>query len=96
MMGQVRELVRIYNNPAHPNYGPVRRCWLMLEQMFADCGGVESFEVRLHAHQDATLKAGGRIYWDQHLAQLMRNCLSEADATRTVVMQMLTAHLWIR
>lgn len=95
MMGTVSELVRIYDNPNHPQYGPVRRCWLMLEQMFADKGGIAKFEVQLHLYQD-TQTDRGRIYWDEHLAQLLRSGLSSADATRTVVMQMITAQLWVQ
>lgn len=79
---------RIYEMPGHCDYGPARRLWIMLEQIFADRGGVARVETRIWEYQDNIGRA--RIKWDTHLSMLLTS-LPEAAAQRTVMHQMLTA-----
>ena len=92
-LDNVRHIQRIYNSPDHSAYGAARRLWLMLEQLFADLGGVERFEVRLHLYHDQ-VHGGRRLYWDEHLAELMRRGQTEPSAQRTVLQQLLVAREW--
>lgn len=81
---------RIWEMPNHQHYGPVRRAWIMLEQLFADIGGVAALEMRINAFRD---QAGMSILrWDEHLADLIAHGLREPDAQRTVIQQMITAY----
>lgn len=85
---------RVWEMPDHPQYGPVRRLWIMLEQLFADTGGIMKFEMSLWALQ----KRLGRdpIYWDRHLIFLIDQGQSEASAQRIVMQQVLTASEFVR
>lgn len=85
----------IYDMPGHKHYGPVRRTWMMLEQMFADRGGVRPVEIAIedfrtmqgHAQRDG---------WDAHMAWLLDAGQTEPQAQRVVVQQMLVAEEWVR
>lgn len=85
---------RVWDMPDHPQYGPVRRLWIMLEQLFADIGGVTKFELSLWEVQEKL----GRdpIYWDRHLIFLIEQGQSEASAQRIVAQQALTASEFVR
>lgn len=93
MHSNVVQMKRIFDNPAHRHYGPARRAWLMLEQLFADYGGLARFELRLANYQAS--EGIQRPHWDDHLSFLMSQGLSEAPAQRLVLTQMLTAQQWI-
>lgn len=94
MTMQAIPIRRIWEMADHPQYGPIRRAWVILEQLFADKGGVSAFELALWAAQE---KAGrGAIHWDRHLEYLLCHGQSEPDALRTVVHQMLVAAEFIR
>ncbi len=80
----------IYEMPDHPHYGPVRRMWMMLEQMFADHGGVKVFEVAvLTFQQQRGLQP--RPSWHEHLSNLIAGGISEPVASRIVMHQCLVA-----
>lgn len=85
----VHQIKRIFEDPSHPSYGPVRRLWMILEQLLADCGGMAAWETRLRLYSQ-TLGIN-EIRWEEHFIRLMHGGLSEADAMRTVVTQVLTA-----
>ena len=88
------EVIRpIYEMPGHRRYGPCRRLWMMLEQLFADRGGVRALEIAIAANGDRMNRAVPR--WDEHLDWLMDCGQSEAPAQRIVMMQMLTAAQWL-
>lgn len=80
---------RIYEMPDHPRYGPVRRMWIMLEQLFADRGGVKVLEVAMIAHVNRMRQE--RRTWDEQLDFILRAGLSEAAASRMVMQQLLVA-----
>lgn len=79
----------IYQMPGHPQYGPCRRLWVMLEQLYADHGGVAAVEVAIERHQTASGRI--KVRWYDHLSWLMNQGQSEASAQRTVMMQVLVA-----
>jgi len=64
--------MRIYDNPNHPQYGPVRRLWVMLAQL------------DLLAVAETFITARGSS-WDQHLARLIRMGLSESYSQRMLL-----------
>jgi hypothetical protein len=71
------EASRIYDDPKHPQYGPVRRLYVMLLQLWADIG-IERMET---VYRDQY-----RTYWDIDLAFLMGTLeMSEPDAQRTLM-----------
>lgn len=90
----VNEIRPIYEQPNHRHYGPVRRLWVMLEQLFADRGGVVMVEKRLAAYQERANVTRPR--WDEHLGSLIENGQSEAAAQRLVIQQMLVAEEYLR
>ncbi len=93
MMYEPTPIDRIYNMPGHKHYGPCRRMWMMLEQLFADGRGIAAFEIHMHAHQ--TDLGRGPLFWDRHLAWLIEQGQSEAAAQRLVMHQLMVAAEWI-
>lgn len=91
MPADVHQMKRIFDNPNHPNYGPVRRLWIMLEQLFPE--GVERFEARLKIYHDRQETVPPKF--DEHLDALIRMGQGEADAQRMVLQQMFSAREWI-
>lgn len=68
--------MRIYDNPSHPQYGVVRRLWVILAQL----GMLE--------HADSLLEQP----WDLALAEMMNfSGMTEHMAQRTVLLAMLLA-----
>lgn len=55
-------MIRIYDDPNHPTYGPVRRAWVMLVGMF----GTDLSEVDRAFYQEWGFN------WDEHLHLMMR------------------------
>lgn len=90
-MNNVHQIKRIWETPDHRNYGPVRRLWIMLEQLFPE--GVEAFEARLTAFNDKRDILTRK--WDEHLDALINCGQSEADAQRLVLVQLFNAREWI-
>lgn len=84
----------IYEMPDHKHYGPVRRTWMMLEQIFADRSGVRAVELAIEAYQKRGLI--DRPRWDTHLGWLIDQGQSEPAAQRIVLQQMLVAFEFIR
>ena len=69
--------MRIFDNPNHPKYGPVRRCWIVLVQL--DLLG-----------QDAAYEAEYRTTWDHCMADAIANHdLSESQMCRIIIWRML-------
>lgn len=85
---------RIYDMPGHQHYGPARRLWMMLEQLFADRGGISAFELGIWAYQDSVGRE--RVVWDAHLANLIGTGLGHSAAQRMVMLQFLTAAEYMR
>lgn len=85
----VNEIRPIYDQPGHRHYGPARRCWVILEQLLADKGGVLMFERRMTSYR--VVNQMPALHWDQHLGQLIDGGQSEASAQRTIVQQCLVA-----
>lgn len=81
----VHQIRPIYDQPGHKHYGPVRRLWCMLEQLFANRGGVKALEAAIVERNP------GRPRWDEHLANLIDGGQSECAAQRIVMQQMLVA-----
>lgn len=63
---------RIYDNPNHPQYGPVRRMWVVLSQL----------DLLEAAERFATERGDN---WDDYLARLCRMGLSEPYSQRIVL-----------
>jgi hypothetical protein len=55
--------MRIFDNPNHPHYGPVRRLWVVLMQLDL----LEAAE----RWSDHAVETGAGWRWDEWLAQLM-------------------------
>lgn len=64
--------MRIFENPNHPYYGPVRRLWVILVQLDL-----------LKAAGTIMTKRGD--LWDDHLVRLMKIGLSESYAQRILL-----------
>lgn len=68
--------MRIFDQPDHRHYGPVRRLHLMLLQLTVDIG-MDAFEepyvVLFQQH------------WDHHLVQLLDEGMHEAEAQRLIL-----------
>ena len=69
---------RIYNNPNHKHYGPVRRMHIMLMQLFSD--DCITDEAWLHEN-DPT--------WDRYLSEMIESGISEIVASRSVLRRIL-------
>jgi hypothetical protein len=89
-----KQIRRIYEMPGYPTYGPTRRLWVMLEQLFADSGGVVVVERGIWAYQASIGRHEMR--WDNHLEFLLVQGQSEPAAQRTVMQQMLVAAEFVR
>lgn len=50
--------MRIYDNPSHPQYGPIRRMWVVLTQL-----GLLDAAERWGYHN--------QVDWDKHLAKVL-------------------------
>lgn len=69
--------MRIFDNPNHPQYGPVRRCWIVMVQL--DLLG-----------QDAAYEAEHRTTWDACMADAIANHdIAESAICRIVIWRML-------
>jgi hypothetical protein len=64
--------MRIFDSPNHPQYGPVRRMWVVLTQL----------DLLTAAEKVMT---GRGDDWDHHLSRLIRIGLSESYAQRIVL-----------
>lgn len=75
--------MRIYDNPIHPQYGPVRRLWVVLTQldMLPHAARYDSFSGR-----------NGYRLWDERIAEDVACGLVESDAQRKLVSTLL--HYW--
>ena len=67
---------RIFDQPDHRNYGPVRRMHVMLLQVYADVG-LDGLEEQ---YEEAYITT-----WDDSLSWFIEHGLSEPDATRVVM-----------
>lgn len=92
-LDNIHNIRRIYDDPGHRHYGPVRRLWIMLEQLLADVGGMRAWEERVKVYREQ-MGAEARPRWDEHLSDLLRSGLTEPDAQRVVIEQVLTAQKW--
>jgi hypothetical protein len=84
----------IYDMPGHKHYGPVRRAWTMLEQLFADRGGMRPIELQIAAERE--VRGFAPLRWDTHLASLLDSGVSEPAAQRTVIQQLFVAEEFLR
>ncbi len=64
--------MRIFDNPNHPQYGPVRRLWVMLAQL-------DLLDVADRLNRDPARA------WDTALAQMVSLDVSEKDAQRAIL-----------
>lgn len=64
--------MRIFDNPNHPQYGPVRRMWVILVQL----------DLLVAADRLMTDRGDD---WDHHLTRLIRMGLSESYSQRIVL-----------
>ena len=70
--------MRIYDDPNHPEYGPVRRMWVILVQLdLAD---------KIDRH---TYGGGAEAPWDVELARTVKLGVRESDAQRTLLSEYL-------
>lgn len=67
-------MARIFDDPNHQHYGPVRRLWVIL--------------VQLNLLEDAE-SYGGVVPWDEWCACLMEMALSESYAQRIILSRLL-------
>lgn len=67
-------MARIFDDPNHRHYGPVRRLWVIL--------------VQLNLLEDAE-SYGGVVPWDEWLSCLMEMALSESYAQRIILSALL-------
>lgn len=65
---------RIYDDPNHPHYGRVRRCWIVLVGMFPDMTTLD---------REYLAECGWQ--WDEQIAYYAVNGVGEAAALRHVV-----------
>ena len=72
--------MRVYDQPNHPHYGPVRRCWVILAGLFPDLAKLDT-EYRWEWHSD----------WDFHLVHMLEQGHSEVVGLRTIVWRCLDA-----
>lgn len=79
----------IYEMPGHRHYGPCRRMSVMLEQLFADRGGLRIVEIGMQAWRDN--RGMPSLTWDAHLGWLIDQGQGEAGAQRIVMQQLLMA-----
>lgn len=70
---------RIFDDPSHPEYGPVRRMWVILMQldMLADAERYSRWSINQ-----------GGLAWDSNLASMVRQ-RSEARAQRAMLLTIL-------
>lgn len=73
--------MRIYDQPDHPAYGPVRRVHIMILQFFAD-KKMDRIDLHYHEHYNST--------WDEDLARLMQWDPQEALNSRCILERVLT------
>lgn len=77
-------MIRIYDQPDHPFYGPVRRLHVMCLQLFPNFEEVERRFERL---------GGKGIHWSQWMADRMQNYgYPEASAQRDMLRWFLSIH----
>lgn len=69
--------MRIFDNPNHPHYGPVRRLWVILAQL------------GLLEYAETYMDSFGRS-WDQALDWLLSLDQEESHAQRAVLFRILT------
>lgn len=64
---------RVFDDPNHPHYGPVRRMWVILAQLDL-LGSAESYE-----------HLGGGVTWDRAIARRIERGMAEPAAQRQVL-----------
>ncbi len=74
---------RIYDQPHHRYYGPVRRLHVMLLQVYADVGLGDMDDI----YQEEFVAT-----WDYDVAWFLDHDVSEAVALRTVIGRCLDVH----
>lgn len=65
--------MRIFDNPNHPQYGPVRRMWIILVQLDL-LGSAEHYR-----------RLGGNVTWDEAIARRVARGMAESTAQRQVL-----------
>lgn len=65
--------MRIFDNPNHPAYGPVRRMWIILVQLDL-LGSAEHYR-----------SLGGNVTWDEAIAHRVARGMPESTAQRQVL-----------
>jgi len=69
-------MTRIYDNPNHPHYGPVRRTWVILVGL--DVLDFDAVYHQIYRHD-----------WDARIAQWMDEGLTEGQVKRLIVRRFL-------